>query len=418
MLEIKPYPVDLTDITHVIIEIFGGDNNLSSYVLEDLQEMAAGNSGPLAVIALTDFAYEKASVKVLMPGAALRTVEHLGEIDTGDPETLAAFLARALKTTEQVPHIAIGFWDHGSGVFNEDDPNETYLDRSPRAARYLPRHLRSRSKPARKLFVSPSKLAAQPRMRAMLHDDTNGGVLTNYEAHGVLKAAFNRAGRQDKKIDMIFSDTCLNGMIEVVEQFKEFAEVIVGSEDLEPGDGWEYQELFQLMSTSPPTNASDWGQQAVDAFKQGYLHRPYQHPCTLAAFKTDSRLTAEMRSLILSLSQNGQMGIQAVKLAIADTQSFNRYDSFDIRDFAVKLSSNTNSGDIEAACQRVIEAFDEACIHSIALGSQVQNARGLAFWYPSTKYAFDDVLETYTKLNFDIETSWSKYLREFRFPSG
>ena len=64
----------------------------------------------------------------------------------------------------------------------------------------------------------------------MLHDDTNGGVLTNYEAHGVLKAAFSRAGMEGKKVDLIFSDTCLNGMIEVLEQFKEFAEVVVGSE--------------------------------------------------------------------------------------------------------------------------------------------------------------------------------------------
>jgi hypothetical protein len=54
-----------------------------------------------------------------------------------------------------------------------------------------------------------------------------------------------------KKVDLIFSDTCLNGMIEVLEQFKEFAEVVVGSEDLEPGGGWEYHEWFGLMSDSP-----------------------------------------------------------------------------------------------------------------------------------------------------------------------
>ena len=47
------------------------------------------------------------------------------------------------------------------------------------------------------------------------------------------------ARRHDRqRSNLIFSDTCLNGMIEVTEQLKDYATCIVGSEDLEPGDGW------------------------------------------------------------------------------------------------------------------------------------------------------------------------------------
>lgn len=412
MTEQQRFSIELEGITHVIIEIFGGDNNLSKFVLEDLQEMAAGNSGSFAVIALTDFEGEEASVKSLLPGEGLKTAEYLGEIDTGDPETLATFLARALVTAENVQHKAIGFWDHGSGVFQEHDPNEIYLERGLRG---LPRHLRSRSKPARKLFFSPTRLASQPRARAMLHDDTNGGVLTNYEAHGVLKAAFNRAGMEGQKIDLIFSDTCLNGMIEVLEQFKEFAHVVVGSEDLEPGDGWEYQEWFELMSGNPPADAAVWGKQAVEAFELGYRNRPYQFPCTLGAFKTESDLTANMGLLFKGLSQHGQEGMQWVKLAILDSQSFARRDTFDIRDFMEKLKRNTAAQEITTLCDKVIAAFDAARIHTVALGDNVKDANGLAFWYPTSKYGFTDVVDTYSKLAFDKETKWSDYLKEFRF---
>jgi hypothetical protein len=69
----RSFPINLEGITHVIIELFGGDNNLSSFIMEDLQEMAAGNSGKFAVIALTDCEGEKASVKSLRPGLGLRT---------------------------------------------------------------------------------------------------------------------------------------------------------------------------------------------------------------------------------------------------------------------------------------------------------------------------------------------------------
>jgi Clostripain family len=124
--------------------------------------------------------------------------------------------------------------------------------------RATPRHRRSRSLPARRLFISRGMLAANPRLRAMLHDDTNGGVLTNREAYGVLKAAFSRS-HYAEPVDLIFSDTCLNGMVEVLDQFKEFATVVIGSEDLEPGDGWEYYEWFRLMSAPTAARRRDLG---------------------------------------------------------------------------------------------------------------------------------------------------------------
>jgi hypothetical protein len=336
----------------------------------------------------------------------------LGEIDTGDPETLAQFIARALVTAKDVPHKALGFWDHGSGVFNEHDPNEVYLERRLRS---MPRHLRSRSKPARRLFVSAARLAAQPRLRAMLHDDTNGGVLTNYEAHGVLKAAFARAGQADDKVDLIFSDTCLNGMIEVLEQFKEFAHVVVGSEDLEPGDGWEYQEWFQRMSVDPPIDAAVWGRQAVEAFEAGYENRPFQFPCTLGAFLTDSELTANMKGLVDLLHHHQTQGMNWVKLAISDTQSFARRDTFDIRNFSEKLKETVSADDLVEACDHVMSAFDAARVHSIALGDMVEDSHGLAFWYPTTKYGYNDVVDTYRKLAYDQATGWTNYLERYRF---
>ena len=407
-----PIPIDLSNVTHVVIELFGGDNNLNAYVIEDLQEMAAGNRGSFAVIALSDFEDGEAKVMALTPSTGLHVVESLGEIDTGDPETLASFLARSLVTAKKVPHKAIGFWDHGSGVFDEDDPNETYLERRLRA---VPRHRRSRSVPARRLFVSPSKLAAEPRLRAMLHDDTNGGVLTNYEAHGVLKAAFSRAGMEGKKVDLIFSDTCLNGMIEVLEQFKEFAEVVVGSEDLEPGDGWEYTEWFGLMSDSPPADAVQWARQAVQGFEAGYTNRPDQFPCTLAAFRTDNKLTDAMKGLVEVLGPHAGQGMNWLKLAVLDSQSFARRDTFDIRDFAEKLKATATAGDVQASCDRIIGAFDESRVYSAALGPAVQNSHGLAFWYPTSNYSFASVKETYAKLYFDQRTGWSTYLSKYRF---
>ena len=56
MAKPEPFAVRDRDATHVVIELFGGDNNLSDFVIEDLREMIAGNTGSLAVLVVADFA--------------------------------------------------------------------------------------------------------------------------------------------------------------------------------------------------------------------------------------------------------------------------------------------------------------------------------------------------------------------------
>jgi hypothetical protein len=408
MSEIMPFPIKDLDATHVIIEIFGGDNNLSPFIVEDMQEMAAGNRGPFAVLALADYADRGGIVVELSPRAGNHVIEDLGEINTGDPETLASFLARALVTYSPGVRKAIGFWDHGSGSFDEQDPNQTVLERRLSS---LPRYRRGRSRPARQLFVRSARLMANPSARAMLHDDTNGGVLTNLEAEGVLKAAFKRAGMTGK-VDLIFSDTCLNGMIEVTEQLKDYATCIVGSEELEPGDGWEYHEWLGRMSNDPPADADRWARQAVEAFGAGYEGRTDQYPCTLAAFRSDNRITNTFAELVKALDARGEEGFAWVLRARSRAQSFTSdKDSSDLKDFALGLAKAAiGEASVRTAAEAVAAAVDEAAIHSVALGPTVPRATGLAFWCPAAAGSLATDIDTYAHLAFDRRTGWSRYL--------
>jgi hypothetical protein len=408
----KPFDVYSPDVSHAVIEIFGGDNNLSPFVLEDLQEMAAGMQGPFSVLALADFANRGASVVELSPHTGGRVLEAWGEIDCGDPNVLADFLSRALVTYSPSTRKAIGFWDHGTGVFDEHDPNEIILERSLRSAS---RRMRSRSMPARRLFISRGMLASNPRERAMLHDDTNGGLLTNREAHGVIKAAFNRSNYPGP-IDLIFSDTCLNGMIEVLEQFKEFATVVIGSEDLEPGDGWDYYEWFRRMSDQPSQDAETWARQATEAFEQGYQGRFNAYPCTLGAFRSSQTITQEFRDLVEKCDNHGKIGFDWLREARDNAQGFANHDTYDIRDFATKLKDISSDDAVKTACENVISAFDQARVHAVALGTEVADSHGLAFWFPNNRYAFRQVMSTYKELKFHKATGWADYLQNQFFP--
>jgi hypothetical protein len=400
-----PFAVRDRSVTHAVIELFGGDNNLSSFVLEDMGEMAAGMRGPFATLALADFAGTGASA-IEVTGQGSQVLESLGEIDTGDPETLAGFLARALVSYSPATRKAIGFWDHGTGVFDENDPSETIL---ARGINRVPRARRSRSLPARKLFVGRAASAAHPHARAMLHDTTNGGVLTNREARGVLKAAFARSGAG--QVDLLFSDTCLNGMIEVLDELRDFAAVVVGSEDLEPGDGWDYFEWFSRMSDAPPQDGLAWGAQAVRAFAAGYAGRPDAFPCTLGAFRSDQGATAAFTALVERCDALGAAGFGALRAARDAAQAFANRDTYDLRDFATRLKADVDDAALRGACDALLIALAAARVDSVALGDQVADAHGLAFWFPNNRYAFDQVEPTYRELQFHKASGWADYLK-------
>lgn len=403
----QPFPVLDTQATHVVIELFGGDNNLSDFVLEDMREMVAGNTGPLVVLALADFEREGAVVVELSPRTGNREIASLGEINTGNPTTLTNFLARALVSYPAAQRRAIGFWDHGSGVFEEYDPQRRSITRAlARPARWA----RGRSRPARKLFMGQA--AHTPRARAMLHDDTNGGLLTNREAGRVLANAFRRANTP--AVDMIFSDTCLNGMVEVLAELAPYASCIVGSEDLEPGDGWDYALWFERMSAAPPTTAEAWAKLAVDSFGDSYAPRESEHPVTLAAYRTESTLLPAFAAWVELLSAQGEKGFEWVERARAKTQAFAQRDTYDLADFLVKLRAASSDAQLDRAAAAVATALDEARIASVAHGAQVKRASGLALWIPSSRYAFEEVESTYRELVFASRTGWLEYLKKYR----
>lgn len=411
--QIKPFPTQFPDAEFVIIELFGGDNNLSAFVNEDLQEMAAGIAGgKIAILGLTDLSGKPGAIVEVTPQHGIQIIEELGEIDTGDPEILHAFLVRALVTHPKA-RKAIGFWDHGTGVFDETDNSEKIMTRRINS---VTREDRSRSRPARRLFFPKSSLEKDGDTRAMLHDDTNGGVLTNLEAGAMLRAALKDAGITSK-IDLIFSDTCLNGMIEVLDELGSAAKVIVSSQDLEPGDGWDYKRWLAKLVAAPPPSAEDWGKYAVEAFKEGYEPFPKKWPCTLGCFRTDHGITKAFAELIAACRKaNGFASFVYLDHARAQTQGFAQRDTYDVRDFAEKVAAIAGQGmpEVATAAQNIIKAYDAAKVTSVALGKFVTKSTGISFYFPSSRSQMGRDIGTYEKLAFAKNSGWADFLKEFR----
>jgi hypothetical protein len=393
-MDLQPFPVRAKNPHFVIIEFF--DNNFSEEADRALDAMAGAAGTDLAVLAVTDQLTTPAQVTEVTAGSRT-TLEALGRIDTGDPLLLAKLLTRALISYPNAGHVAIGFAGHGSGVFDDHDAHPNPLVRLLRLLHSAPA---PRALPAHESLAFYSLLL-----------DRSGGVLTNKELRAMLRYGFEDAGRTGKPVDLIFFDTCLNGMIEVVTEIAEFADCIVGSNGLQPGAGWNYAEWLNRMRSSTPGNGIAWGRQAVEAMEAGYAGQA-PGPVTLSAVRPGYRVMQCFADLVREADRSGQAGFSLLDRARLQSHAYGDrlVDSRDLGGFAARLAEQREVEQIATAAVALRLAVDEAVMDSVPRDPEFS---GLAFWFPERRSAFERDVDSYSQLTFDEETRWSSYLYQY-----
>jgi hypothetical protein len=179
-----------------------GDNNLSDFGLEDIEEMCAVGASAAAHVGVEIDTYGEHTGSIryeITPpdatGEAHRTViERLPEQDTGDPKVLRNFLQWGLGRYPARNRLLVA-WNHGSS------------------------------------FRSPG--------RDIAFDDF-GSSLDMPDVELALRNAGIGPGRPYGRLSIMGFDACLMNMLEVTHHFRGQVDYIVGSQQVEPGDGWPY----------------------------------------------------------------------------------------------------------------------------------------------------------------------------------
>lgn len=220
-----------------------GDNDLEEYVAHDLNELEiVGSTEGVNVLvqadridgyATDDGDWTGTRRYYIDPDDDPHTVnssvlEDLGELDMGDPQTLADFL---LWANEGWPadHVAVILWDHGDGwAFTGPDPRG-----------------------------------------AVSWDDSSGNDIS--VAEGELAAALQPlVDERGAHIDLLGFDACNMASWEVADAMSGLADYLVGSEATVGGAGLQYAPALRLLrdadDDSPRALADDMASSAV---KQG-----------------------------------------------------------------------------------------------------------------------------------------------------
>jgi hypothetical protein len=402
-----------------------GDNDLDEFGVADLNEAKkAGSTSQVNLVAQFDRQGRLGTKRYyLRKGTSLGddVVETLGETNTGDPNVLKAFVEWA-ATKYPAKKFMLILWNHGAGW---DDTNvyravegsrravyrgDQVLAGASRSTQAIPSsQVRAATAGAfRRSFFSTTMITALGR-RAILFDDGARDMLDNLEMKRVLKEITGKI--LHRKLDILAMDACLMNMVEVNTQVQDMAEVLIASEESEPGEGWPYDAVLVRLIKSPTVTSEQFAKAVVNKYLQSYSP---SDEVTQAAVRLTS--LQEVVSAVDALASHLKIaladpaGKMAIMEARAAVQSFKIYNSscyIDLYDFCDLLAAKM-ADPVRSACQTTKRAIQGAIIDAGSKGRTVAAAHGISIYFPLTS-----VSNLYGTLDFAKATAWPDFLEAY-----
>ncbi len=355
------------------------DNNLESAGIDDFLEMATvGSDSNIHIVVQFDrtsgydpsygdwTTTKRYYITYDMDPTSANALFDLGERNMGSSATLSDFIIWG-TTTYPADNYALVLWDHGAGWKNSNDENKDVT-------------------------------------KAVCYDDTSfGDSITLVE----LEAALSNAG---VNIELLGFDACLMAMAEVDYQIKDWVDVRVGSEEVEPGDGWPYDTILTDLKNTPSMSPTTLGQTIVTRYIQSY-------PGATIETQSSVDLTQEssLSSAIDVFGQALKNGIILYRTEIsgargASEEAFYASEFIDLYDFAYEINNRISNITIQNAAQDVMSAISSMLIAE-EHGSSHPDFHGITIYYPQSSGSYDNDYET--MLDFTADLSWDEFLNAY-----
>jgi len=376
-----------------LIIYLNADNDLEPFGIQDINEMETlPDSDDVAIVVLMDrisrfdssnndwtdtrrFRVRHDNDTLTMTSARSPaeggSAEVLGEVDTGDPDTLHDFINWAM-TNYPADHYLVDLWNHGAGW----------------------RH-RNRAENG-------------PIGRGVLFDDTQNTFVSTPELTAALTT--------NDRIDIAAFDSSLMQMMEVAYQIRNQCDYVVGSEESPPGEGYPYDAIFAPVIANPNITAESFAATIVNntIAELGATNSLTQS--ALRAAQLDN-LGAAI-SVYANLLQNKTPVFRA-QIAAARTAA-QRYGSGsglyegnrDLIDFANQVATRTADTELASGRDALQAALNQALVAEAHTGSDLANSHGLAIFIPS-EADWSTLRTRYRQLAFAIDRTWDEWIDRF-----
>ena len=282
----------------------------------------------------------------------------LGTVDMGDYKQLVEFGMWAKQAYPAKKYMLV-VWNHGDGWKN--------------------------------------KAFGQPVLKGISYDDETG--------NGISTVNLGRAVREMGGVDIYASDACLMQMAEVTYELKDAAKITVGSEENEPGDGWAYDYfLSRVHSNKANLTPEVMAAAAVQGYKAFYGEKGTA--ATQSAMRTSGMY--EFKTLLdqwvgLVMKEDKAM----VKEALNSATAFGGVGSRDLIHFMENVHGKTKSGELKARTVTVMNhLYNKVIVDNGSTGAKFEKAYGLAAYLPTYSYEAD-----YDELAWAKEGNWDDFAK-------
>jgi len=327
-----------------VLVYMDADNNLEEAALDDLMEMTEAKGTDFVVLVDRSPGYTDADVfglgdfddtRVLhIKDGDVEVVAEPGELNMGDPEVLASFIAEGVKSYPN-DHHALTLWNHGGGwkgIAWDDSSDHDHLEISDVAS----------------------------AVEAGLED-------TDLE-----------------RFDLIGFDACLMATYEVGDLLAPVGTYMLASEDLEPGHGWDWS----TMSTKGGATTKELAKSVIEGFT-AFAKQNGENATTLSLvdLRALEALDDAVAQLAKSMSKGAAKAVGRIGYSRSESLGFARDPNPEYDYFLVDMGDLAKAFEDVPGMEKAAKAVRDAVDQVVALtdnGPAAAAATGITAHFPPT----------------------------------
>ena len=278
---------------------------------------------------------EDMNQRFVIEGGKLIKVSEEDRVSMGKTSTLAEFLKWGVKNFA-AEKMGVVLWDHGGGS-----------------------------------------------IEGVCWDEYDEDCLTLREIDAALLSVYKT---MTDKFEFVGMDACLMGTAEMANIAASYARYMYGSEEMEPGGGWDYTEIGNYLARNPGADGAELGKIVSDSYLASCKKQGDSEIATMSVIdlsKVDKMVESFntfAKSMYDSAANSATFSAMSKKIT--------KIDNFGGNNKSEGYTNMVDYGGLLTACadyttgsQEALAALRDCVVYSVH-GSDHPNASGLAIYYP------------------------------------
>lgn len=457
--QIEPHRAISPQQAHTTVIVYmAADNDLSAFARRNIDQMASIGSNENLNIAIhldikiagnkkiTRRYYIAGKNKILHMNANESDTQMM---DSGQPATLISACKWAIENFPAKEYVLV-FWNHGTGIidpmlgkiinptrlFNYNSASQMLeLDRTTSILGNI-HQIKNQYDDSHELLLLLDKkdtsgsvnwseleqeLAQTEDPRGICWDDSTGNYLTNQKLDEALTIVRQRY-LNNKKFSIIAFDACLMSMLEIGSLIKKHADIMVGSQEVELGTGWNYEKVLKPFTTKA-LGKKEFARHIVQAYEATYQKITNDYTQSAVALDGISYLEDNINDIALLLIEALETqkdktvlnAIRASKNKLLCTY-FDEPSYIDLDHFYTNLEQNlklfvlndqSRQTQIINSLRQLLtqgHAIIKKIVLANACGKNLKLAKGISIYFP------ERIHNSYPKTSFGASNSWLQFL--------